>query len=103
MEDFKNLEVETDSQIATQLLSAVNIDNHPLSNIIFDCRSLIRQFDNINIKHIFREANRCADALAADKPISVGSLYFYISVPICISNLLYADYLGISYPRHMLM
>ncbi|KAI8526337.1 hypothetical protein RHMOL_Rhmol13G0300200 [Rhododendron molle] len=89
MEDFKNLEVETDSQIATQLLSAVNIDNHP--------------FDNINIKHIFREANRCADALAADKPISVGSLYFYISVPICISNLLYADYLGISYPRHMLM
>ncbi|KAG5547116.1 hypothetical protein RHGRI_012965 [Rhododendron griersonianum] len=61
----------------------------------------MRRFDNVNIKRNFKEANMCADALTKDTPVFVGDLYFYICIPSCISNLLRADYLGISYPGHV--
>lgn len=35
------MEVETDALVSIQLLSANNIENHPLNIIIFDCKSLM--------------------------------------------------------------
>lgn len=65
-------EVETNALAAFQLFSANKIDNHPLSNVIFKCRALMQRFDSITINHIFREANKCADALTSDTPVSLG-------------------------------
>lgn len=87
MENINRLEVETDALAASQLLSAKNIDNHLLSNVIFECRSLMQRFDSFTINHIFREANKCADALASDTPVSVGefSTIFTFCIVLLIS------------------
>lgn len=87
-----NLEIET-------LLQDNQIANHPLGNILLDCRSLMEELEAVSIKHIYREANHCADALASDAPISVGDFYVYPCILICIVNILYADLIGVVYPR----
>ncbi|KAI8523423.1 hypothetical protein RHMOL_Rhmol13G0072400 [Rhododendron molle] len=84
-ENIKKLEIEVDSMT--------------LGNLLFDCRLLMQGFEEVSITHIYREANRCADALANDAPVSVGDLYIYPVIPSCISNFLYADLIGVSYPR----
>ena len=38
--------------------------NNIISPILDDCRQLINRFHQVRIKHCFRKANRCADALA---------------------------------------
>lgn len=69
MENIHRLEVEVaiDALGAIQLISASNIDNHPLSNIIiYDCKFLMRRFDEINFKHIYWKANQCASFSGRD-------------------------------------
>lgn len=79
-----------DAKFVLDLLNNMNVDNHPLGHILLDCRLLMQGFESISIKHIYRKANLCADALANDTPFSVGDLYV---------NLLYANLIGLSYPR----
>lgn len=98
-ENIKKLEIEVDSMTVLNLIHATNMVNHPLVNLLFDCRLLMQGFEEVSITHIYREANRCADALANDAPVSVGDLYIYPVIPSCISNFLYADLIGVSYPR----
>ncbi|KAI8553219.1 hypothetical protein RHMOL_Rhmol06G0327200 [Rhododendron molle] len=46
-----------------------------MGNILLDCRSLMAELEAVSIKHVYCEANHCADALAKDASISVGDLY----------------------------
>ncbi|KAE9462637.1 hypothetical protein C3L33_05454, partial [Rhododendron williamsianum] len=55
--------IETDSRASTQLIMEETLDSHELGNIIFDCRSMLRTLGS-EVKHIFREADVCADVLA---------------------------------------
>lgn len=49
--------------------------NHQLGNILLlDCRSLIEEFEEVFIKHFYRETNHCADILTNDAPVLVGDL-----------------------------
>lgn len=43
-ENVRKLEVETDAQGVIQLLQDHGMANHPLGNIILDCRSLMEEF-----------------------------------------------------------
>lgn len=93
-ENIQRLEIEVDAITVLQLILDTMAENHPLGNLLFDCRSLMQDFEEVSMKHIYCEANRCADALANDAPISVGDLYIYPCFPNCISNLFYADLIG---------
>ena len=59
-----NLEIEMDSLVAVELANSIATPNIFLSAIVTDCRSLIERFELCSLKHIFREANGCADLLA---------------------------------------
>jgi ribonuclease HI len=58
-----NLEIEMDSLVAVELVNSITSPNAFLSTIVTDCRSLIERFESCSFKHIFREANGCADLL----------------------------------------
>lgn len=60
---IKNLIVQIDVLAIVHLLrnSATNLALEPL---LSGCRNLLRTFPRIQIKHVFKEANQCADALA---------------------------------------
>ncbi|KAL6141172.1 hypothetical protein ACLB2K_059462 [Fragaria x ananassa] len=60
----RKLEVESDSAIVAKLLIEGCPISHPLDSIINSCRHLINGFDEVQIRHIFRECKCTADALA---------------------------------------
>ena len=59
-----NLEIEMDSLVAVEFVNSITTPNPFLSAIVTDCRSLMERFESCSLKHIFREANGCADLLA---------------------------------------
>ena len=62
--EILNLEIEMDYLVAIELVNSITTPNVFLSAIVTDCRSLMARFDLCSLKHIFREANSCADLLA---------------------------------------
>lgn len=59
----RKIEVESDSLIVVNLLNGLRELNHPLAPIVEDCKIILRQMES-TIKHIRREGNKVADALA---------------------------------------
>jgi ribonuclease HI len=62
--EILNLEIEMDSLVAVELINSITTPNAFLSTIVTDCRYLMERFELCSLKHIFREANGCADLLA---------------------------------------
>ena len=63
-EGIQNLIVELDARVVIDLISS-NVDTvKPYSPLLCDCRCLLRRFPRVQVKHVYREGNRCADALA---------------------------------------
>jgi ribonuclease HI len=62
--EILNLEIEMDSLVAVDLINSSITSNAFLSTVVDDCRSLMERFELRSLKHIFREANGCADLLA---------------------------------------
>uniref|UniRef100_A0A2N9FTH8 RNase H type-1 domain-containing protein n=1 Tax=Fagus sylvatica TaxID=28930 RepID=A0A2N9FTH8_FAGSY len=58
-----NLEIEMDSLVAVECVNSISTPNVFFSTIVTDCRSLMERFEKCSLKHIFREANGCADLL----------------------------------------
>ena len=62
---IQNLEVELDAKIVADLLQADSVTNRFSSSpLLNDCRLLLNSFHQIRMRHVFREANFCADSLA---------------------------------------
>ena len=81
------LEVEMDSLVAVELINSITTPNVFLSSIVTDCRYLMESFEHSSLKHIYREANGCADLLA-----KAGCAQFldFISFPIAPAHVLEA-------------
>ncbi|KAL0016847.1 hypothetical protein SO802_003916 [Lithocarpus litseifolius] len=64
-EGIQNLIVELDARVVIDLINS-NVDTvKPYSPLSCDCRCLLRRFPQVQVKHVYREGNRCADALAS--------------------------------------
>ncbi|XP_028057644.1 uncharacterized protein LOC114261568 [Camellia sinensis] len=98
-EGYRNIEVETDSLLVKQLIMDKENANHHLSNLIHDCKFLLKQLGVQMLNHIYREGNCYADILANQASPIVDSLHIFDFAPPCIANQLYDDARGISYPR----
>ncbi|KAK0603530.1 hypothetical protein LWI29_005964 [Acer saccharum] len=61
---FRKVEVESDSMYAVRLLSNDTPLNHPLFNIISDCKTILQREWTCTLRHTFKECNRTADSLA---------------------------------------
>jgi hypothetical protein len=61
-------------------------------------RCLLQEGWNVRIRHVYREANKVADALASIGCRSVGCIMFDFP-PVGIDQLCLADSLGVTTPR----
>lgn len=62
---FRRVCLETNSNLAIQLLDKPVEQGHPLSSLVVMARSFLRRDWDIQFCHVYREANRVADDLAS--------------------------------------
>ena len=55
--------VELDAKVVVDLMRSSKFSNNSFSSFLNDCKYLLRQFHQVRISHVFREANRCVDHL----------------------------------------
>lgn len=90
-EGIQNLIVELDARVAVDLVSS-NVDsNKPYSPLLCACKCLLRMIPRVQVKHVYREGNRCADALARWGCIMVDDFVVFNFPPstdiLCLVNL----------------
>lgn len=61
---IQNIVVELDAKTNVDILQSNQKTNNSFSPILIDCRLLLINFPQSRVRHVFREANFCADALA---------------------------------------
>ena len=92
--NIRNLLIEINAKVVTDIISSQNDTSfvtHPYSNLILECRSLLRCFEDARISHTHREGNYCADILAKEGIFSSSSFVYHSSPPYCIMYQLLAD------------
>ena len=93
------LEVEMDAKSIVEVLQNIGYVNHVISPILDDCRQLITQFQNVRIKHCFRQANQCADGLVR-MSFSLNADFLIFGSPLVdIIDVFEGDLIGRSFPR----
>nr|POE66040.1 putative ribonuclease h protein [Quercus suber] len=98
----QNLEVELDVKVIVDLINSRNSSNAAYSSLLFDCRLLLDKIPHTKVKHVFREANRFADALSR-KGCNANEEFLIFDVPPSddVSALVYADEIGESFCRQV--
>ena len=61
---INQLDVELDAKVIMELLNGAECPNQSYSPLLNDCRSLIARLVQVQVAHVYREANQCADFLA---------------------------------------
>ena len=61
---IQNLEVELDAKVIVDLVKSKINANRPYSPLLNDCKSLLGNFHQVRVKHVFQKANKCVDTLA---------------------------------------
>jgi ribonuclease HI len=62
---FTNIELRPDSMAAVKAIEGANLDNSGGRSLVRRICSLIHESWNVRIQHVYKEANRVADALAS--------------------------------------
>jgi len=93
------VEVEVDASVAISLLAQDIHTNGEFSSLIDDYRNLMKNIHQIRLKQCFREANRCADALAKFGTTMEEDFIVFESSPVFILNLLHYDKMGLTQDR----
>ncbi|OIT29739.1 hypothetical protein A4A49_59120, partial [Nicotiana attenuata] len=91
---FVNLEIETD---ATYVISLLNNDTCSIySNLVTECRSLLKKLQNSPIQHNFREGNKVAHFLATQgsKQANSTALYLMEQPPNSLLKVIHEDKIG---------
>ena len=97
--NWKRVIIESDSEVAVDLVHPCDVNNHPDKVLIMDSRKMMDELD-ADIIHTLREGNRCADILSK-MGINQGEQAMKIVVPPSeiLDALLKAYMIGIAYPR----
>ena len=86
--------VELDAKAVVDAFNMQNYSNTVISSIMDDCRHLASQISHLRVRHIYREANRCADFLAK-LGLSIVSDYVELpSPPVDLVHILEDDACG---------
>ena len=91
------VEIKLDAKVAVELLTKEN-DNPNSNNIIVaDCKEGLSQIPQSWIMHCYREANKCADALARRGALLTQDFSIFIQPPDDVALLLSLDSVGTLY------
>ena len=73
--------------------------NNIVSPILDDCRHLAACFQQIQFKHCYCQANRCANLLAKKGAIQESDFISFVSSPVDIYNVFEEDLNGVYFNR----
>ncbi|XP_057734174.1 uncharacterized protein LOC130949486 [Arachis stenosperma] len=93
------LVVESDSRCIVTLVQKAFPENHGSSSLIRSIKELLAKMDNVEVRHIYREANFYADALAKLGQGEVSGIKFFEQPPLCLFHHLFVDASGIKFKR----
>ncbi|KAF7843712.1 reverse transcriptase [Senna tora] len=98
------LEIEYDCKgVVDFVIMPTVVDAHPLAPLINLCRSSLLQLSQVSVKHIYREKNGCSDLLAKHAARLKLPLTCFDVMPAFLSNCFWADLLGVSRSRRVLV
>ena len=92
---FAAVEVELDAKAIIDALANPSYTNVFVSSLMDDCRLLISQIPQICFRHYYREANRCADALARMGGTQASDFVNFVCLPEDLVQLLDFDLHGL--------
>ncbi|GKV53527.1 hypothetical protein SLEP1_g60048 [Rubroshorea leprosula] len=72
---------------------------HPHSTLLMDCRDILRTIPQVQLKHVMRESNMAADAIAKKEALAPHGFYILFDCPPDVNLLCMADLVGVYYPR----
>ncbi|GLT67725.1 hypothetical protein SLA2020_400120 [Shorea laevis] len=95
---YRKVIIETDSLLAKQKLQSLGSANalYPLCR---DCIELINRNWVCELRHVFREANSCADSMASSFYHLAKGFYFFEEPPDIVRDNIRNDSLGVCKPR----
>ena len=97
--NVRYLEVEMDAKSIVEVLQNAGYVNYVISHILDDCRQLIKRFQNVCIKHCFRQANQCANGLARMSFSLIADFLIYDSPLVDILDVFEGDLNGMYFNR----
>ena len=60
--------------------------NLVMESLLFDCRNLLQNFTNTVVRHVFREANQCADILDKIGLHLSSSFVTFVDLPLVVEE-----------------
>jgi ribonuclease HI len=96
---FRKIELHIDSVAVVHVISARNTNNKSAWSLQLNIRKLLESDWEVQITYVYREANKCADALANEGCQLGREVVFYEDCPPYIKDLVQADVMGITTPR----
>ena len=87
--------IELDVKAIVDAFNSPTVSNSVVSSIMDECRYLATRIPQKRFRHIYREANRCADYLARIGTLLESNFIVFSSPPVDLVNYLEADATGL--------
>ena len=97
--NFPAVIVELDSKLVVDLLNKELENPNGIDVLVFDCEESLKPIPCVRIQHCYREANKCADALARRGALLSQDFSILIFPPSDVAFLLSLDLVGALYDR----
>ena len=88
---FSSIYVEVDAELVVGFLFNPSCVNLVMKSLLFDCRNILQNFTNPIVRHVFREANQCANILAKIGLHLSSSFVTFVDPPSVVEDLLAFD------------
>ena len=87
--------IELDAKVVVDALNSPNSPNSFSSSILEECRHMANQLPQKIFRHVYREANKCADLLARIGLLLDNDFIVFSSPPVDLASVLEADANGV--------
>ena len=91
--------IELDVMLVIDLIRSTNHNQNGNNNLVADCKEGMARIPKVHIQHCYKEANKCADALARRGALLPCNFIVFDSPPADVASLLSLDKARVWYER----
>ena len=88
--------IELDAKLIVDLLQKTDGHQNCIDALVSDCKTELGNIPRVQINHCYREANKCADALARRGALFSQDFVIFLDPPAEVSLLLSLDSAGVA-------
>ncbi|KAF5179789.1 hypothetical protein FRX31_030625 [Thalictrum thalictroides] len=96
---LRRIMVQTDSMQVARILNGLTYPTWRVESMVQHIKALRGSFEEVTVQHVYREANKVADALATTSPATNVTTFFAYPMGNVIDSLLHNDANGTLYLR----